>query len=200
MPAYLVGFTLIACAIGISVVGDAIDRRNRSGRDFVIVDGILRAIQQRTVTVVNAVGAIGGSAGQFLLWRTLRNSDTRFYDAGLAILTTLTFCVLAIAVAQLFRPQAVIIGSDGVVLRGRIRRRFVRWDDIEADSDALYDGGLRGIPTTQPVRKRGRFVWARGLDIDVRKIVTAIEYYRVDPSRRSELEPVNGYGELYRAR
>ena len=201
MSAYLVGVTLIACGLGISAAGPAIGRRIRSGRDFVIVDGILKAIRPRPVTVVNTVGWIGVSAGQLVLWRALGEPDTEWLIAlfyiGLAMWTTLSLFTLAIGVGQLFHPSAVIIGSDGVELRGHIRRRFVRWGDIEADDEALYDAGLRGIPTTQPIRKRGQLVWARGLNIDVRTICAAFEYYRVDPSRRSELEPVNGYGELH---
>jgi hypothetical protein len=202
MPALLVGLTLVACGLGISAAGPAIGRRIRSGRDFVIVDGILKAIRPRPVTLVNTVGGIGTAAGQVVLWLSLGKPDTVWltglFYVGLAMWTTLSFLTLAIGVAQLLHPSAVIIGSDGVELRGHIRHQFVRWDDIEADDEALYDAGLRGIPTTQPIRKRGQLVWARGLNIDVRTICAAIAYYRVDPSRRSELEPVNGYGELYK--
>jgi hypothetical protein len=114
------------------------------------------------------------------------------------VILTYFVWILLVFTSELFRPEAVIIGSDGVAIQGFFRRVFVGWQDIETDPEALYDAGLRGIPTTQPVRKKGRIVYAKLLDVGVRKIVTAITFYRLNPSARTELEPVNGYGELYR--
>jgi hypothetical protein len=186
---------------GVILVGFAIGRLIRSRRDLETVDGTLTACRPRLVTAMNLVGAGLVVTGSLLLaWR---ERDDRELPSGFAycfatVILTYFVWILLVFTSELFRPEAVIIGSDGVAIQGFFRRVFVGWQDIETDPEALYDAGLRGIPTTQPVRKKGRIVYAKLLDVGVRKIVTAITFYRLNPSARTELEPVNGYGELYR--
>lgn len=160
------------------------------------IRGKLIASGPRLPAALTALGAVL-TAGAFAInLLSLPGLHTWTLCAALCIIGVFVLFAVVAAV-MIARPPTILVGADGVELRGTWRRELTPWPQIEADGDDLT-WAAESLGIGQALRRRRlsigarRIVEMRRLDVDAQAVLDTIAHYRDHPEQRSTLDAISG--------